>query len=59
MDVEHVAVIDDGTHVVVLLGGLGERQEAVEVRQEVGINLYLRDERLHGLHQLVEQPLLE
>ena len=58
-DVEHRAVVNDGTHVAVLLGCLGKAQQAVQVCQQVGVDLYLRNELLHGQHQLIKQPRLQ
>ena len=58
-DVEHRAAVDDGADVAVLLGGLGKREQTVEVGQQVGVDLYLRNKLLHGQHQLVEELCFE
>ena len=49
--VDHVALVHFRAHIEVILRHLGEAQEAIDVRQEVGIDLYLWDKLLHGDNQ--------
>ena len=52
---EHRAVVNNRADITVLLCGLGKAQQAVEVGQNVGVNLNLRNKLLHSQHQFVEQ----
>ena len=57
--VELQAVVDHRAHVVVVFGHLGKAHKAVELGDEVGVDLYLGDELLHGRDELGEELLLE
>ena len=58
-DVEHVVVGNDRTDVVVLAGGVGKRQQAVEPGYLRGVDLYGRNELVERLHQFVVKLCFE
>jgi hypothetical protein len=51
-DVEHVAVVDHRANVDPLLRHLGEREQAVDAGQYVGIDLDEGNKLLHVVHEL-------
>ena len=59
VDVYHVALIDDGTDVAILLRALGEGQQTVELSKERRILLYGSDVGRKGDDELVEELCLE
>ena len=59
LDVDDIGVVDNRPDVAVGLRYLRETQEAIEVRNDIGVNLNLRNELLHILHKLVEKLRLE
>ena len=59
VNVEHVSVVHDGAHIAVVFRHLGKGEQAVDMRQNVGIDLYLRDELLHGYDEFREETGLQ
>ena len=59
MDVDDGGVVDGGAYVAVVFRYLGKGQQAVDMGQDVGIDLYLRDELLHGDDEFGEETRLE
>ena len=58
--VEHVVVgRNDGAHIAVLLRRVGEREQAVDACDEIGVGLYLRYVVLECRHEFVEESCLE
>ena len=59
LDVDDVGVVDNRPDVAVGFRYLGETQQAIEMGNDVGVNLNLRNELLHILHKFVEKLRLE
>ena len=59
LDIYHVAIVDNRTHIVILLSRLGSTQQTVEQGNDVGILLYLWDKLLSSNDEFVEQALLQ
>ena len=57
--VEHNIVGHLRAHIAVLVGSLGERQQAVETCRHRGVDLYVRNIGLHVGNKLVEETCLE
>ena len=55
LDVEHLGIIDDRTHIVVFFRCLREGKKTVHTGNEVGIDLYLRNILLHRSYQFIEE----
>ena len=58
-DIDYVAAVDDRTHIVMLLSSLGSTQETVEMGNDIGVLLYLWDERLSSNDEFIEETLFK
>ena len=58
LDVEHIVGRDDRANIAILLAHLGKAQQAIDVGQYVGIDLYLGNILLHGIDEFLEEPCL-
>ena len=57
LDVDDLRVVDDRPDIAVFLSRLGKGEQAVELGQQRGVDLNLRDELLHRQHQFAEELL--
>ena len=55
LDVDDLRRIDNRTDIIILLGSFGKRQQTVQMGNDIGVDLYLRNIFLHTQNQVVEE----
>ena len=54
-DIQYARIVYRGTHISHLLRHTGKSRETVELCQQIGVDLYLRDKLPHVLNQFIKQ----